>query len=92
LKEIQSNLLLKAKTFREQNTKTIDSYDEFKKEIEKGGFFLAHWDGTSETEEKIKEETKATIRCIPFNVSTDEGFCMVTGKPSKGRVVFAKAY
>jgi prolyl-tRNA synthetase len=92
LNEIQSNLLSKAKSFREQNTKTIDSYEEFKKEIEKGGFFLAHWDGTSETEEKIKEETKATIRCIPFDIPEEEGICMVTGKPSAGRVIFAKAY
>jgi prolyl-tRNA synthetase len=92
LKDIQSHLLLKAKAFRDLNTKKIDSYDQFKKEIDNSGFFLAHWDGTSETEEKIKEETKATIRCIPFDVPAEEGVCMVTGKPSKGRVVFAKAY
>jgi prolyl-tRNA synthetase len=92
LNEIQSNLLNKANVFRQENTKTIDSYEEFKKQIEKGGFFLAHWDGTSETEHKIKEETKATIRCIPFDLAAEEGVCMVTGKPSKGRVIFAKAY
>jgi prolyl-tRNA synthetase len=92
LNEIQSNLLNKANVFRQENTKTIDSYDEFKKQIEKGGFFLAHWDGTSETEHKIKEETKATIRCIPFDLAAEEGVCMVTGKPSNGRVIFAKAY
>ena len=82
----------KAKDFRLANTKEIDSYTDFKKEIENGGFFLAHWDGTAETEEKIKEETKATIRCIPFDIPSEAGVCMVTGKPSNGRVVFAKAY
>jgi prolyl-tRNA synthetase len=92
LNDIQSNLLQKAKAFRTEKTKEIDSYEDFKKEIDKGGFFLAHWDGTSETEDKIKEETKATIRCIPFDIPSEEGVCMVTGKPSKGRVVFAKAY
>jgi prolyl-tRNA synthetase len=92
LNEIQDNLLNKAKTFREENLRSIDSYDEFKKEIDKGGFFLAHWDGTEETESRIKEETQATIRCIPFDFAQEPGSCMVTGKPSQGRVVFAKAY
>ncbi|MEN9700546.1 MAG: hypothetical protein RLZZ301_1744 [Bacteroidota bacterium] len=92
LQEIQTNLLAKAKAFRSENTKIIDSYADFKVEIEKGGFFLAHWDGSSETEELIKQETKATIRCIPFDQEPVAGFCMVTGKPSQGRVVFAKAY
>ncbi|TNF46172.1 MAG: proline--tRNA ligase [Bacteroidetes bacterium] len=92
LNEIQDNLLNKAMVFRTENTRTIDSYEEFKKEIDKGGFFLAHWDGTAETEAKVKEETQATIRCIPFDSNQEEGKCMVTGKPSKGRVVFAKAY
>jgi prolyl-tRNA synthetase len=92
LADIQSNLLQKAMTFREENTREIDSYEEFKKEIDKGGFFLAHWDGTPETEELIKEETKATIRCIPLDRKEEPGLCMVTGKPSAGRVIFAKAY
>ena len=70
----------------------VDSYDEFKEKIENGGFFLAHWDGTVETEERIKEETKATIRCIPFSGEEEEGVCMVTGKPSKRRVIIARAY
>lgn len=93
LKEIQENLLNRAMKHRADNTREIDSYDEFKVKIEsEGGFFLAHWDGTAETEEKIKEETKATIRCIPFDQPKEEGKCMVTGMPSKGRVIFAKAY
>ena len=92
LTEIQAHLLQKAKDFRAANTKQIDSYEQFKIEIEKGGFFLAHWDGTPETEELIKQETKATIRCIPFDGDQTPGFCMVTGKPSERRVVFAKAY
>jgi prolyl-tRNA synthetase len=92
LADIQSNLLQRAKTFRAENTREIDSYEEFKKEIDKGGFFLAHWDGTPETEERIKEETKATIRCIPLDRKEEAGVCMVTGKPSAGRVIFAKAY
>jgi prolyl-tRNA synthetase len=92
LSEIQAHLLQKAKDFRAANTKQIDSYEQFKIEIEKGGFFLAHWDGTPETEELIKQETKATIRCIPFDGDQTPGVCMVTGKPSERRVVFAKAY
>ncbi len=92
LNEIQQNLLNKSMVYRTENTRTIDSYEEFKKEIDKGGFFLAHWDGTAETETKVKEETQATIRCIPFDSNEQQGKCMVTGKPSKGRVVFAKAY
>ena len=89
---IQRNILQKAKDFRASVTRTVDTYDEFKVEIEKGGFLLCHWDGTPETEEKIKEETKATIRCIPFDGDKTPGKCMVTGKPSKQRVVFARAY
>ena len=92
LADIQVNLLERAKAFRLENTREIDSYEEFKKEIDKGGFFLAHWDGTSETEERIKEETKATIRCIALDRKEETGVCMVTGKPSAGRVIFAKAY
>ena len=92
LKEIQQNLFDKARKFRDESTRPVNSYDEFKVEIEKGGFLLAHWDGTRETEDKIQQETQATIRCIPFNRKKEPGKCMVTGKPSEGRVVFAKAY
>jgi prolyl-tRNA synthetase len=93
LKAMQSALFDKAKKFREANTFEVNSYDEFKKLIEEpGGFLLAHWDGTRETEERISAETKATIRCIPFDRKLEAGKCMVSGKPSEGRVVFAKAY
>lgn len=92
LDKIQDNLYQKALNFRLSNTRTVETYDEFKEEIEKGGFLLAHWDGTTETEERIKEETKATIRCIPFDGDTTPGKCMVTGKPSERRVIFARAY
>jgi prolyl-tRNA synthetase len=78
--------------FRSENLHVVDTYEEFKTRLVKeGGFYLVHWDGTAETEAKIKEETQATIRCIPFEAS-EEGVCMVTGKPSKQRVVIAKAY
>ncbi len=96
LDEIQKNIFQKAYDYRKSMIKKVDSYDEFKVEIEKGGFILAHWDGTAETEAKIKEETKATIRCIPFDSYLDgdkePGKCMVTGQPSKCRVLFARAY
>ncbi len=92
LDDIQSNLFKKALDFRESKTCEVDSYDDFKKKIEEGGFILAHWDGTPETEEKIKEETKATIRCIPMDGDTTSGKCMVTGKPSQRRVIFARSY
>lgn len=92
LEEIQANIYQKALAHRAGLTREVDTYDEFKKEIEKGGFILAHWDGTPETEEKIKEETKATIRCIPFNGDKTPGVCMVTGKPSAQRVIFARNY
>ncbi len=93
LKEIQQNVFMKAKNFRDENTFTVDDYNEFKNILDnKGGFIYAHWDGTNETENKIKEETKATIRCIPVNNVQEEGKCMVTGKPSKQRVLFARAY
>jgi prolyl-tRNA synthetase len=93
LEDIQRNIFTKALKFREENTTKVDSYEEFKKLlVTKGGFFLAHWDGTSETEALIKDETKATIRCIPFDSPEEEGKCMVTGKPSKRRVLFALAY
>ncbi len=91
--QIQENLYKKALAFREDNTYSVDTWDEFKDVIEnKGGFVLAHWDGTSETEEKIKEETKATIRTIPLNAKNEDGKCVYSGKPSNRRVVFAKAY
>ena len=112
--EIQENIFKKALDFREISTRKVDSYEEFKTEIEKGGFLLAHWDGSPETEELIKNETKATIRCIPLDSSTapfdssatltdrcaqgtltdrkEAGKCMVTGKPSAQRVIFARAY
>jgi len=93
LEEIQDSIFQKALDFRAEKTTKVDSYDEFKSLLEtKTGFFLAHWDGTTETEEKIQSETKATIRCIPFDNEEEEGVCMVTGKPSKQRVVFAKSY
>lgn len=92
LEEIQNNLFEKALKMRESKTITVDTYDEFKEKIEEGGFILAHWDGTPETEEKIKEETKATIRCIPLEGDKTPGVCMVTGKPSKKRVLFARSY
>jgi prolyl-tRNA synthetase len=91
--EIQDSIFQKALAFRAEKTTKVDTYEEFKELLEsKTGFFLAHWDGTTETEEKIQTETKATIRCIPFEGDGEEGVCMVTGKPSKGRVVFAKSY
>lgn len=92
LGEIQTNLFERAKKFRTENTKKVDTYEDFKSQIDGGGFFLAHWDGTKETESKIKEETQATIRCIALDQEPEEGVCMVTGKPSAGRVIFAKAY
>ena len=92
LDDIQEGIYRKALTYREEHTAVVDTYEEFKEQIEKGGFVLAHWDGTPETEERIKEETKATIRCIPFEGDTTPGTCMVTGKPSARRVLFARAY
>jgi len=92
LKTIQANIYRKAFDYRASVTRDVNSYEEFKVEIEKGGFLMCHWDGTPETEEKIKEDTKATIRCIPLNGDTTPGFCMVTGKPSVQRVIFARAY
>ncbi len=92
LEDIQKNLFNKARNYRDEMTATADTYEEFKEKIEKGGFILAHWDGTPETEELIKNETKATIRCIPFEGDTTPGVCMVTGKPSARRVIFARSY
>jgi prolyl-tRNA synthetase len=92
LREIQKNLFDRSKKFRDANMRTADTYDEFKKLIEEPGFIWAHWDGTRETEDKIQEETKATIRVIPFDGPKEPGKCIVTGKPSARRVVFARAY
>jgi len=93
LEEIQENIFKKAETFRNNNITKVDTYEEFKELVKtKPGFFLCHWDGTEETELKIKEETKATIRCIPFDSPEEEGKCMVTGKPSKKRVLISLAY
>src|SRR5260370_1427821 len=93
LKQMQDDLLGRARRFRDANSFEVNSYDEFKKKIEEpGGFLWAHWDGTRETENKIAAETKATIRCIPFSRSPEKGKCMVSGNPSEGRVAFAKAY
>ena len=92
LEEMQTNIYKKALALRESKTTTADSYDEFKEKIEQGGFILAHWDGTTETEERVKEETKATIRCIPLDGDKTPGKCMVTGRPSAQRVIFARNY
>ena len=93
LHDIQENIFNRAHSYREEHITKVDSYEEFKELLDtKGGFFSAHWDGSSATEEMIKEETKATIRCIPIDGPKEEGVCMVTGKPSAQRVLFAKAY
>ena len=94
LKDIQDNIYNKALKFRSQNIRKCDDWEEFKKEIQKGGFLLCHWDGTPETEQAIKDETKATIRCIPVDscVCEEEGKCIYSGKPSQRRVVFAISY
>ena len=90
---IQSEMFEKAKKMGAEHITTVDDYVSFKNLLEeKGGFISAHWDGTAETEEKIKNETKATIRCIPTEQSKEEGVCIYSGKPSRQRVVFAKAY
>ncbi|SNQ42389.1 proline--tRNA ligase [Cellulophaga lytica] len=93
LDDIQKNIYKKAADYRANHITEVNSYDEFKDVLEnKGGFISAHWDGTEETEEKIKNETKATIRCIPMDAKEENGSCIITGKPSKNRVLFAKAY
>ena len=95
LEDIQNNIYQKALNYRNEHIVKVDSYDDFKEQIEKGGFILAHWDGTPETEDRIKEDTKATIRCLPFDADEESltpGKCMVTGKPSARRVLFARAY
>lgn len=92
LEDIQNNIYTKALNYRNSRMIEVDTYEEFKEKIEEGGFILAHWDGTTETEERIKEETKATIRCIPLDGDKTPGKCMVTGKPSAQRVIFARNY
>jgi prolyl-tRNA synthetase len=93
LEQIQDNIYNKALQFKTESTYAVDSYEEFKKALDnKGGLILAHWDGTSETEQKIKEETKATIRCIPLNNQQEAGICIYSGQPSSQRVIFARAY
>jgi prolyl-tRNA synthetase len=93
LNDIQKNIYFKASEFRKANTFSVDKWDDFVNILDnQGGFIMAHWDGTAETEEKIKEETKATIRCIPFDSPEDEGKCIYSGKPSKRRVLFARSY
>jgi len=89
---MQANLLIKNKAMREENTVSVDNYDDFKKALDANKFVLAHWDGTTQSELKIKEETKATIRCIPLNNPQEDGKCILTGNASKERVLFARAY
>jgi prolyl-tRNA synthetase len=92
LNDIQANIYNKAKAFRDSHIREVNTWDEFLQQIEQPGFISAHWDGTSETEDKIKELTKATIRCIPLNNPQQAGHCVYSGKPSKERVIFARAY
>lgn len=92
LDDIQKNMLAKAKAWRDGMIYECDDYEEFKEKVKNGGFFLCHWDGTAETEAKIKEETQATIRCVPFGYEQTPGVDMVTGKPSKARVIIARSY
>jgi prolyl-tRNA synthetase len=93
LGDIQQAMFNKAKTYRDEHITKVDSWSDFEKTLdEKGGFISAHWDGTAETEEAIKEKTKATIRCIPLDAPLENGKCILTGKPSRQRVLFARAY
>jgi len=93
LEDIQKQMFEKAKNYRDEHITRVDTWEEFETILaEKRGFISAHWDGTPETEEQIKQQTKATIRCIPLNNEQEEGKCILTGKPSKERVLFAKAY
>jgi prolyl-tRNA synthetase len=93
LEEIQRALFAKALAFREANTHYVDDYATFRQSLEeRGGFYLAHWDGTAETEARVKDETKATIRCIPREGTPEPGACMVTGRPSRRRAVWGRAY
>ena len=92
LDDIQKNIFEKARRYRDEHIYECDNYEEFKERIKDGGFFLCHWDGTAETEAKIKEETQATIRCVPYGYEQTPGVDMVSGKPSKCRVIIARAY
>ena len=92
LDNIQANLFEKARAYRDAHVYECDNYDEFKERVKAGGFFLCHWDGTAETEAKIKEDTQATIRCVPFDYEQTEGVDMVSGKPAKCRVIIARSY
>ena len=92
LDDIQGNIFEKARKYRDERIYECDNYEEFKERIKNGGFFLCHWDGTEETEAKIKEDTQATIRCVPFAYEQTEGVDMVSGKPSKHRVIIARSY
>ena len=92
MEEIQTNIFTKAFDFRKENTTKVDTYKEFKTTVKKGGFVLAHWDGTAETEDRIKNDTKATIRCLPLEYEEEEGVCVYSGNPSKRRVLFALSY
>jgi prolyl-tRNA synthetase len=93
LEQMQTAMYMKAKERQQKMTRKVDTYDDFKKALDDGGgFLMAHWDGTPETEEKIKDETKATIRCIPLNNEKEQGKCIYSGKPSEQRVIFARAY
>lgn len=92
LDQIQDNIFEKARKYRDERVYECDNYEEFKEKIKDGGFFLCHWDGTAETEAKIKEETQATIRCVPFAYEQTPGVDMVSGKPAKCRVIIARSY
>jgi prolyl-tRNA synthetase len=92
LDDIQQNIYQKAKAYRDAHIFECDNYDEFKARVKDGGFFLCHWDGTAETEAKIKEDTQATIRCVPFGFEQTPGVDMVSGKPSVARVLMARSY
>ena len=92
LDEIQNNIFEKARKYRDSHIYECDNYEEFKERVKDGGFFLCHWDGTAETEAKIKEDTQATIRCVPFMFEQTPGVDMVSGKPAKHRVIIARSY
>ena len=92
LDEIQDNIYSKAKSYRDAHIYECDNYEDFKVRVKEGGFFLCHWDGTAETEAKIKEDTQATIRCVPFEFEQTPGVDMVSGKPAKCRVLIARSY
>jgi len=92
LEDIQQNIFEKARKYRDERIYECENYEEFKERVKDGGFFLCHWDGTAETEARIKEETQATIRCVPYGYEQTPGVDMVTGKPAKYRVIIARSY